>query len=265
MAKTPFAICRIEKRSDISQIRRSQKHNLRQQATPNARPDGPPPAVLFGSPDLVATVRSMLPEKRRKNAVLAVEMVLTASPEWWHKSSPEEHQQWLDSNLQWLGSTYGENLAQVVFHADEATPHLHAYWVPLVDGRLNYRELYGTPRKMISLQDSYAAAMAPLGLARGKPRSARRHEHHSKVVDLWTQAQSSMKHTAKILRELASMIDNLDSAALLQQAGNALSLGLGIPQPSRAESSKDSTGRSLKEVAPALPQLPSCPMTSPRP
>jgi hypothetical protein len=53
-------------------------------------------------------------------------------------------------------------------HLDEATPHIHAYLVPLDEkGKLNCRALFGSREKLSKFQDSYALAMAPLGLERG--------------------------------------------------------------------------------------------------
>lgn len=260
MPKTTYAICRLEKRTDLAQIRRSEKHNLRQQTTPNADPNGPAPKLVFGSPNLVAAVKALLPEKRRKNAVLAVEMVLTASPEWWTNAAPSQRAKWEQANLDWLQETYGANLVQVVRHDDEATPHLHAYWVPLVDGRLNYRAIHGSPKSLVELQDGYAKAMSQFGLARGQPKSARRHEHHSKVVDLWDQAQASMKETAKILRQLASMMDDLESSTLLRRAGAALAKGM----DGGAVAPKATTQRDLGEGAPARSHDASIPLASTR-
>ena len=37
-------------------------------------------------------LRELLPEKRRKDAVLAVEYVMTASPEWWKTASQQQQQ-----------------------------------------------------------------------------------------------------------------------------------------------------------------------------
>lgn len=250
MAKTMFAICRLEKRTDIAQIRRSQKHNLRQAPTPNADPNGPPPRLLMGLADLVAGVKALLPDKRRKNAVLAVEMVLTASPEWWAAASDEVKQQWEDANMAWLKDSYGDRMVQVVRHDDEKTPHLHAYWVPLVDGKLNYRAIHGSPRSLIELQDGYGKAMAKFGLSRGQPKSGRRHEHHSKVVDLWSQAQVSMKQTAQALRQLADMMDDLEASAILRKAGASLAEGLGRG----AGAAKAATVEGVKKTAPASPK-----------
>ena len=43
------------------------------------------------------------------------------------------HDEWCQDNVDWLRKTYGaDNVASVVLHMDEETPHLHATIVPIV-------------------------------------------------------------------------------------------------------------------------------------
>lgn len=65
---------------------------------------------------------------------------------------------------------YGrENIAHLRLHADERTPHLTGYIVPLdpESGGLNARRWIGGPRRCAEQQTAYAAAVEPLGLRRG--------------------------------------------------------------------------------------------------
>lgn len=135
--------------------------------------------------------------KLRTDSVLAVELMLSASPEWFKQASREQTQEWLRRNVQWIEDVFGRNnVLQVALHLDETTPHLHAFLVPEVEmietrGR---KPKAGTPAsvkapkpalaashwldgraKLGDLQDSYAAAMAPLGLERGLKGSGARH------------------------------------------------------------------------------------------
>jgi hypothetical protein len=112
----------------------------------------------------------------RKNAVLCVEMILSASPEYFRPENPAQAGDWEAAQLeqfqyavqQWLTESYGDRIVRADLHLDEATPHVHAYLVPLDDrGKLNCFGLFGDRAKLSQWQDSYAAAMAPLGLARG--------------------------------------------------------------------------------------------------
>ena len=51
----------------------------------------------------------LLPEKRRKDAVLAVEYVMTASPEWWKEATPRQQAEFFARSEQWLEKKYGKD------------------------------------------------------------------------------------------------------------------------------------------------------------
>lgn len=180
MAKN-FAICRVEKRSDLKQVGRSEAHNLRSFATPHANPNADAPRILFGTKGLTTQLREILPEKRRKDAVLAFEVFLGASPEWFATQSPEQVEAWAIANVKWLRNRFGENLMQIVLHTDEQTPHLHAYCHPVqADGSLSYFKMLGSPKQLSELQTDYATAMKPMGLRRGLKKSTATHQDTAK-------------------------------------------------------------------------------------
>jgi hypothetical protein len=158
----PKAIARIAKLKGGS-IAASEQHTKRQRETPNANPEvenirfiGQPD--IPGSPDLETLVRQRIGDQTiRKNAVLCVEMVLTASPEYFRPDDPGlagyYHQQRLEDFQQavhqWLLNKYGDRIVRAELHLDEATPHIHAYLVPLDEkGKLNCRGLFGGREKL---------------------------------------------------------------------------------------------------------------------
>ncbi len=61
-------------------------------------------------------------------------------------------------------------------HLDETTPHIHAYTVPIVNGKLNQKHFTGTRAKMRQMQSNYAQAMQPFGLQRGIAGSKATHQ-----------------------------------------------------------------------------------------
>nr|CRY97975.1 hypothetical protein [uncultured prokaryote] len=191
------------------------RHMHRTRETPNADPsradrnatytpatgwtrwaDAPPPS-------LTGQLRERLDDfearggKLRKDSVLAVELMLSASPEWFKHASQAQQSRWLQANTAWLEEVFGErNLLQVTLHLDETTPHLHAFVVPEIEmvetrGR---KPKGGSPAaakapkpalaashwldgraKLGELQDRYAAAMEPFGLDRGMTGSKAKH------------------------------------------------------------------------------------------
>lgn len=120
--------------------------------------------------DVVGDVRRRLAEvteNPRKNAVLAIEYLLTASPAWFNGKSEKKIKEWARAQIDFLKEKHGVNLVHAVLHRDETTPHIVAYVVPEVGGRLNCRALLGGRGKLAKLQTEYASAMSKFGLERG--------------------------------------------------------------------------------------------------
>lgn len=180
-----YAIARVAKVKSLGSLRGLARHHMRTAPTPNADPNAPETIrVLVGGMDPEAEVKSRLPEKVRSNGVLAMEHMLTASPEYFRPDDPEKAghynkkrmEDWALRALDFLKERYGENLASAVLHLDEATPHIQAFVVPLrPDGKLDAATLFG-PEQLRDLQDRYAEKMAPLGLQRGVEGSRAKHE-----------------------------------------------------------------------------------------
>ncbi|MGN5152826.1 plasmid recombination protein, partial [Aeromonas enteropelogenes] len=81
-----FAIMRCKKLSGMGSVAASLKHCFRERDTPNADPERLRHNMHMAArstDEAMGKLREKLPEKRRKDAVLAIEYVLSASPEWW--------------------------------------------------------------------------------------------------------------------------------------------------------------------------------------
>lgn len=185
----PHAIARIAKLKS-GNIASSEQHTKRVRSVPNADPEiknirfiGQPDTS--SSPNLETLVRQRIGQQTiRKNAVLCVEMLLTASPEYFRPDEPSRAGYYQPEKLedfqgavhQWLDNNYGDRIVRAELHLDEATPHIHAYLVPLDErGKLNCRGIFGGRKKLSLFQDSYAEALAPLGLERGIKGSRAKH------------------------------------------------------------------------------------------
>jgi hypothetical protein len=109
---------------------------------------------------------------------LAVEYVMTATPEWFTKATPEQEKAFFQQSLQWLADKYGaDRIVTASIHRDETTPHLSAFVVPLTqDKRLSAKEFIGSRDKMRADQTTYAACVANLGLERGIEGSKATHQ-----------------------------------------------------------------------------------------
>lgn len=174
-------ILRTEKLKTGGNIGGVAAHNLRTIDVPNSDPELTHRNIVTGATELVEAVNKRItecyPDKApRKNAVRAVETLLTASPEFFENANPGQVEKWRIESIAWAEKFWGkENVAQSVLHLDEKTPHLHIVSVPIVGGKLNCRAILGGRAKLAAMQTSYAKAMAQFGLERGLEGSKSKH------------------------------------------------------------------------------------------
>ena len=176
-----YAIMRAKKLANMGSVAASMQHCYRERETHNADQERTPDNQHLGAKstdEAMGKLRALLPEKRRKDAVLAVEYVMTASPEWFDKATPKQEKEFFQRSLQWLADKYGaDRIVTASIHRDEATPHLSAFVVPLTqDKRLSAKEFIGSRDKMRADQSSYAGCVADLGLERGIEGSKATHQ-----------------------------------------------------------------------------------------
>jgi hypothetical protein len=172
---------RAKKLANMGSVAASMQHCYRERETHNADQERTPDNQHLGAKstdEAMGKLRALLPEKRRKDAVLVVEYVMTASPEWFDKATPEQEKAFFQRSLQWLADKYGaDRIVTASIHRDEATPHLSAFVVPLTqDKRLSAKEFIGSRDKMRADQTSYAGRVADLGLERGIEGSKATHQ-----------------------------------------------------------------------------------------
>lgn len=133
------AIARITKLKKAN-IAASAQHSRRERETPNADPEKANVRMINDAFDLALEdlVRWRIGDQPiRKNAVLCVEMILSASPEYFRPGDPGQAGYWERDKLErfqfavqgWLTDCYGDRIVCAGIHLDEATPHVHAYLV----------------------------------------------------------------------------------------------------------------------------------------
>lgn len=174
-----FAILRTAKLKSFGEIGGSLSHNYRDRPTPNANPQQTPnnEHSLQNAESVMTAIKDKLPEKRRKDAVLCIEYLITASPDWtgWDES---DEQKYFGDAKKWLEDRHGkENVIATTIHRDESTPHLVAYVVPLVDGKLNAKKFLGGREKLSKMQTDFADNVGKsVGLVRGLEGSKAEHQ-----------------------------------------------------------------------------------------
>ena len=197
-----FAILRTAKLKSFGEIGGSLSHNYRDRPTPNANSQlTQNNENSLSSAELVmSTIKDKLPEKRRKDAVLCVEYLITASPDWvgWNKS---DEQKYFDDAKKWLEDKHGrDNVIATTIHRDESTPHMIAYVVPLVDGKLNAKKFLGGRQKLSDMQTDFAKSVGePLGLVRGLEGSK---AEHQTIKQYYSNINTAVKISPDVVLDL---------------------------------------------------------------
>jgi hypothetical protein len=191
----PIAILRTKKHKSVGNLRGRESHTYRTRETPNADPARKDQnKLLCGRLDYANFAQEKLDEYResgktiRKDAVIAIEYLLTASPEFFKEKSRAQREgklkSWCDKQIEYLKKKHGaENILCAYLHMDETTPHIEVYVLPIdPNGKLNCKHFLGGPAKMSQLQTEYADANKILGLVRGVEGSR---ANHRKIKQLY--------------------------------------------------------------------------------
>lgn len=187
MSDKLYQIYRTKKLSTMGNVSASGGHMSRSTPTPNADPSVKN-RIIVGSADPTRDVSRLLPKKgardsegkllRTERSVLAIEVMVTTTAEWWDKSTPEMEEDWVRQSCRQLARQYGkENIAHLQVHYDEKTPHITGFIVPLdKDGKLNAKSFLGTRAKLRKMQTDMAKVVEHLGLERGVEGSKATHQ-----------------------------------------------------------------------------------------
>lgn len=117
--------------------------------------------------------------KVRKDAVVLVEGIVTASPEWFEGRDAVEVEAFFKDAFGFVSDFAGrENMVHFTIHMDETTPHAHFGFVPLKDGKLRWKSFFDGRDALRKFQDDfYREVSGPRGMDRGEVGSG--HEHKS--------------------------------------------------------------------------------------
>lgn len=173
---------RVSKLKSPLSVLRLLRHCTREAVTPNADAELTPLNTVEHGPKTaregVARLRELLPAKVRKNGVLAVDYMITASPEKLAEMSREKQDRYFQAALEWVISKHGvANVISAVVHRDEKSPHMHILVVPIDPrGKLNCRHFLGGSQALSAMQSDFASAVQSFGLERGIKGSKARHQ-----------------------------------------------------------------------------------------
>jgi Plasmid recombination enzyme len=215
------AICRISKCKSSGSATGKTQHNYREREVLNADPERQHLNKEYINLEQksiweIATARieeAGVKRKVKPDAVRAVEMILTASADFFERDAKGvsldiRGGEWLQKNMEFLDARYGKNVVALTLHQDEKTPHLHAIIVPLTeDNRLSAKEVF-TPRTLRALQTDYAKAMECFGLERGIEGSKVKHSDMKTYYGA-VKSLNDLQEETKEAKELKSSLPDL--------------------------------------------------------
>lgn len=180
------AVFRAKKLKTWGAIGAAAAHNLRTRPTPNAAPEPGGFVVIkkFEQDSAVDAVRSTIGDQKiRSNAVLANEIICSASPSYFRPGQedragyyePEKLEAWRQAMEPWIAEQFPDAVS-VVLHLDETTPHYQIIDVPLDEaGKLNSRAKWNGPKGLAEWQTKAWKAVEHLGIQRGIEGSLAEH------------------------------------------------------------------------------------------
>ena len=119
--------------------------------------------------------------RTRKDSVRVVEVLFTASPEFFKGKKPAEKKAFFEESLKYIQSRQNpDTIISAVVHLDEKTPHMHLSFVPLTkDGRLSAKDIVGNRTRLQKWQDDYWKHMVKKwpDLERGESASETGRDH----------------------------------------------------------------------------------------
>ena len=167
----PYAILRFQKRK-AGGVAACERHNERKKEAYKSNPDidvgrskdnyhlVKPPRYTYKK-----EINQMVKEagcKVRKDSVMMVETLITASPEFMNSLPPEEQKAYFQTALDFISERVGkQNILSAVVHMDEKTPHMHLCFVPLTpDNKLSAKSILGNQKSLSEWQTAYHERMS---------------------------------------------------------------------------------------------------------
>ena len=136
----------------------------------------------------------------RKDSVLMIETLVTASPEFITVLTENEEREYFERALSFIREEIGEdNIFAVTVHMDERNPHMHVCFVPITpDKRLSAKTILGNQKKLSEWQTKFHEHMSQRWNVLERGVSAM--ETHRKHIPVWQfkKAQRLDKQAEKI-------------------------------------------------------------------
>ena len=153
--------------------------------------------------DEIAERTKDLKRKVRKDAVVLVDGMMTASPEWFANHSYDEAMAFFKDGLDFIQ----ENVFYFTVHRDETTYHAHFGFTPIKDGSLSWKKFFPNRQALTKFQDQfYENVSSKYGMERGTKR-----EYGQPVKRHKTVREFKAEKVKELDREIAERTERLES------------------------------------------------------
>ena len=181
----------------------------------------------------IADIQSRQKRKIRCDAPVAIEYMITASPEAMARLSKQEQERYFAECLSFVEARHGVgNRLSAVLHLDETTPHLHMLVFPEREGKLDAKSFFKLPA-LTALQDEFAIKVGKqFGLERGVrltellEKGEKPHRHQSVAV----YKAKKLKETEQALSRLEQTTEDLAAIEAIQPQKNLFSSRVSVTQ-----------------------------------
>ena len=231
----PYAIMRFAKRKRGS-INSMEAHNERKKEQYKSNPDIDTTRTVDNyhliqpQHKYFAEIMKRIEESKcrvRKDSVLMIETLVTASPEFISILTEKEEREYFERALAFIREEVGEdNIFAATIHMDERNPHMHVCFVPITpDKRLSAKTIIGNQKKLSEWQTKFHEHMSQRWNVLERGVSAM--ETHRKHIPVWQfkKAQRLDKQAEKI-KHLMEDINAFNVGKKREEALEALAVWL---------------------------------------
>lgn len=207
---------RVGKINTRDQMNKTAAHNFRLHSQPNIDASKTPlNQVLLNNLEMDLTKRQGFAKaflghytakgvKEKKDNVLALEMVITASPEMFEGKTQAQIELWATEQVQFAQEKFGENCRLAVLHLDEKTPHIHF----LISTE------HTTVKKYKNQKGEFHKETTSLNAKRWNPAFLRKlHDDHGTLNEKWglKRGEKGSKRAHKTLKEYYGELNALEN------------------------------------------------------
>ncbi|POR49793.1 plasmid recombination enzyme [Paraburkholderia eburnea] len=164
--------------------------------------------------------------KEKKDNVLMMEFIVSASPEFFENKSKEYVQKWADDQVEFMRKEFGDQLKIAVLHLDEKTPHIHFMISTEIKSVKKYKNQKGeffketwslkadryNPEFLVGLHDRHAEWNKKYGLTRGVKGSMRK---HTTLKEFYDRVEKALNTDYD--KRIEKVIDTLETGLIMKK------------------------------------------------